>query len=141
MLTNKLLKGTDDLTDALSIRKKVFIDEQGIPKSIERDIYDKSSEHIVVYENNQPIGTGRLVFKEGEYSIGRVAVLQEHRAKKIGSLVVDELKDKAISHGATEVHVHAQKEVEGFYKKLGFEAYGNVYYEAGIKHINMMIKK
>lgn len=141
MITNKFFRGIDDLTDAFFIRKQVFIDEQGISETIERDSYDQSSDHVVIYENSQPIGTGRLVFKYGEYSIGRVAVLKEHRAKNVGALVVNLLKDKAIHHGASEVHVHAQKEVEGFYRKLGYKAYGDIYEEAGIEHISMSINR
>jgi predicted GNAT family N-acyltransferase len=33
--------------------------------------------------------------------------------------------------------VHAQLPVRGFYEKLGFTAYGDVYEEAGIPHISM----
>jgi predicted GNAT family N-acyltransferase len=33
--------------------------------------------------------------------------------------------------------VHAQVPVRGFYEKLGFAAYGEVYEEAGIPHISM----
>ncbi|HVJ48155.1 GNAT family N-acetyltransferase [Desulfitobacterium sp.] len=141
MITHKLLMGTDDLTDAFMIRRRVFIEEQGVPEYIELDSLDQTSEHIVIYDEGQPIGTGRLIVEDGRVLIGRVAVLKEYRSQKIGSIVVNELKGKAFDEGATEVHLHAQKAVQGFYEKLGFKAYGEDFEEAGIWHISMMITK
>lgn len=137
MITYKLLRGTDDLTDAFTIRRKVFIGEQGVPEDIELDSIDQTSEHIVIYDEDQPIGTGRLLVEDGMVLIGRVAVLKEYRSQKIGSIVVNQLRDKAFGNGATEVHLHAQKAVQGFYEKLGFRAYGEEFEEASILHISM----
>lgn len=141
MIKHSLLKGTDDLIDAFTIRRKVFIEEQGVPEDIELDSLDQTSEHIVICDENQPIGTGRLIVEDGTFLIGRVAVLKEYRSQKIGSIVVNALKAKAFDEGANEVHLHAQKVVQGFYEKLGFKAYGEDFEEAGILHISMMITR
>lgn len=137
MITYKMLKGTDNLTDAFAIRRKVFIEEQGVPEDIELDSLDQTSGHIVIYDDKRPIGTGRLLEEDGLVLIGRVAVLKEYRSQKIGSIVVNQLRAKAFKDGATEVHLHAQKAVQGFYEKLGFVAYGEEFEEAGIRHISM----
>lgn len=137
MITYKLLRGTDNLTDAFSIRKKVFIEEQGVPEDIELDSIDQTSVHIVIYDDDKPIGTGRLLEEDGLTLIGRIAVLKEYRSQKIGSRVVNRLRAKAFENGAEEVHLHAQKAVQKFYEKLGFEAYGVEFEEAGILHISM----
>lgn len=137
MIIHKFLRGTDDLTDAFTIRKKVFIEEQGVPEEIELDSIDQTSEHIVIYDEDRPIGTGRLLEEDGLTLIGRVAVLKDDRSQKIGSIVVNQLRAKAFENGATEVHLHAQRAVQGFYEKLGFEAYGEEFEEAGILHISM----
>lgn len=141
MITHRLLRGTEDLTDAFAIRRKVFIEEQAVPEAIELDSLDQTSEHIVIYDEAQPIGTGRLLIEEGIVLIGRVAVLKNYRSQKIGSSVVNLLRAKAFKNGAKEVHLHAQKAVQNFYEKLGFEAYGEEFEEAGILHIRMKTTK
>lgn len=54
-----------------------------------------------------------------------------------GRVLVENMMAKAFEMGAEEIHVHAQTRVRGFYEKLGFEAYGDTYEEAGIEHISM----
>lgn len=139
MITTKLFSGKDDIQEALEVRKAVFINEQGISERIERDEYDKVAEHVIVYENGIPLATGRLLREDNQYTIGRVAVLKEHRSKKLGAVVVNALVEKAFKNGASEVQIHAQKWVQGFYEKLGFRVYGDVFVEAGIEHISMSI--
>ncbi|KAF5272945.1 hypothetical protein FQR65_LT17282 [Abscondita terminalis] len=57
--------------DAQLIRRKVFIEEQNISEAEEWDDQDAVSLHFVMYEQNQPIATARLLQND---SIGRVAV-------------------------------------------------------------------
>ena len=46
--------------DAFSVRRKVFVEEQGVPLSLELDELDKTADHFVVYTENTPIGAGRI---------------------------------------------------------------------------------
>jgi len=140
MLTTQWLSGMDKeaLTDAYAVRFAVFCDEQKIDESIEIDEYDQSSIHVVIYDEEKPVATGRLVVLNDSFSIGRVAVLPEYRGKHIGDLVMRLLIRASVDMGATEQHIHAQTSVRGFYEKLGFKAYGEEYEEAGISHINMV---
>lgn len=121
------------------IREKVFIQGQNIAVDVERDIYDKEADHVVVYEENIAVATGRLIYKDGEYLIGRIGVLPEYRGKRYGDLVVRMLVDKAFRKGAFDVFVHAQLSAVDFYKKIGFKRFGDVYIESGIEHISMSI--
>jgi len=135
----KWLKGTDDLSDAFYVRREVFIKEQGIDENLELDEMDARSDHLVIYMEGRPVATGRLVIADGKYLLGRIAVLKEFRGRKLGKLLVQNLMEKAFQKGAREIHIHAQTSVKAFYEKLGFNAYGDVYEEAGIEHINMKI--
>jgi len=137
MLRVKWLKGTDDLSDAYNVRFQVFVKEQNVPIQLEMDDTDKIAQHIVVYRNNKPIGTGRMFVQDGKYYLGRIAVLREYREQHVGTLVVKSLLKEAFDKGADEVHIHAQIQVQDFYKKVGFVPYGKPFYEAGIEHISM----
>ncbi len=141
MIETKWYKGNEDTKDAFLIRREVFIKEQGVPEEIEMDDQDETADHVVIYDRHKPIGTGRLILVDGQYIIGRIAVLQEARGAKIGDLIVRVLVRKAFDKGAQEVHLHAQTRVQGFYEKIGFVPFGEVYDEAGIPHISMVKKE
>ncbi|HSP20475.1 MAG TPA: GNAT family N-acetyltransferase, partial [Myxococcaceae bacterium] len=81
------VKNEPELFQALAIREVVFIEEQHVPETIERDDEDARAFHLLVFAEGHAIGTGRLVVlpapPEGEAGtwgqIGRMAVLQSHR--------------------------------------------------------------
>ena len=126
--------------DAHFVRNQVFCVEQRISEDIEWDACDDAATHVVLYKNNKAVSTGRMIRKENAYYIGRVATLKEYRGNGYGSSVTQSLVDWAAEHNIGEVHLHAQKYVEAFYKKLGFESYGDVFQETGIEHISMVIR-
>lgn len=77
-------KMTQDLTssiyaDALMIRRRVFIDGQGVPESLEVDDMEAQARHIVGYQEGKPVVVARLIDKElgKTYKVQRVAVLAD----------------------------------------------------------------
>jgi predicted GNAT family N-acyltransferase len=133
----KWINGNVGLEDGYWVRRKVFIEEQKVPEELEIDEYDKAADHVIVYINNSPVATGRLVAINGEDLFGRIAVLKEYRGRGLGKIVVDNLINRAEEKGIGEVHLHAQLTAKGFYESLGFEAYGEIFDDAGIDHIGM----
>lgn len=61
--------------EAKDIRIEVFMKEQGFEN--EFDDIDNISFHIVVFDEEKPIGTCRFFKENDHYTIGRVAVLKE----------------------------------------------------------------
>lgn len=141
MIYADIVQGKDGLDKQYAIRKKVFIEEQGVDESIERDDYDLMCAHVIVYEDKKPVGTGRIIHKEGKALIGRIAVLKEYRGKKYGDLIVRKLVDYGFRNGEETIEVHAQLQVLNFYEGIGFIAYGEEYYESSILHRSMVITK
>ncbi|QGU96668.1 GNAT family N-acetyltransferase [Clostridium bovifaecis] len=134
-------KGNEEIENALDIRRRVFIEEQNVPEEIEIDDIDSFAEHIVIYEGDEPIATGRIFKRDDKFFLGRIAVLKEHRGKHFGEIVVKLLVNRGLNKGAEEIFIHAQTLVKEFYERLGFKSFGEKYYEAGIEHINMSFKK
>ena len=126
--------------DARDIRNSVFCQEQKIDIAIERDEHDLTATFVVIYDENRPVATGRIILKDNQYIIGRIATLKTYRGRGLGKLVVVSLLDWAFKNNVSEVIVHAQKHAEEFYKKIGFSSFGYSYFEAGKEHINMTIK-
>lgn len=141
MIQTKWFQGRDGIKESAPIRLKVFVEEQGVPEEIEMDENDEFADHVVIYENSHPVATGRVIHLNGQFLIGRVAVLKDYRGKGYGDLGVRMLVRKAFDQGASEVHLHAQVKVQRFYEKIGFMPYGRTYQEAGIEHINMIMKE
>ncbi len=129
----------NELSDnARLIRERVFCNEQGVLPEEDFDGSDRHSESVVLLKEGVPVATGRItVGSRGEALLGRIACIAEERGKGCGALVVNELIRRCREKGFDEVFVHSQTRAKGFYKKLGFEEYGDVYMEAGIAHVNM----
>ena len=126
--------------DAFLVRQIVFIHEQRVPAELELDEFDPSATHALAYQDRQCIGTGRLVeLGNGQAQIGRMAVLAQFRGTGIGKQILEKLVDLAISQGAKSIILHSQLTAIPFYEKLGFQAQGDVYDEAGIPHRNMIL--
>ncbi len=120
----------------LSVRYAVFVEEQGIPASIEVDDADASAIHrLALNQDGSPIGTARL---SPNGQIGRVAVLQDYRRSGIGSKLMTALIQDAQTHGYRQVTLHAQLRSVEFYEQLGFRPQGEVFEEVGIPHREMV---
>ena len=122
--------------NAIFIRKKVFVEEQGF-----FDEFDKTDEiatHFIAFDDdNNPVGTCR-VFKDGEgYLFGRLAVLKEHRSKSIGSKLMKAAEDFVKSQKGKYLKLHAQMRAVEFYKKVGYTSYGEIELDEGYPHIWM----
>ncbi len=126
-----------ELELAFKIRKKVFVEGQGVPQENEIDDYEDEAEHILVYSNDQPVGTGRLRVVEGIAKLERICVLPAHRKKGLGRVIMQELEEIAREKGITKVKLHSQTPVQEFYEKLGYQPASEVFMEEEIPHILM----
>jgi predicted GNAT family N-acyltransferase len=124
---------------ALAIRKRVFVDEQGVPEEIEMDRDDKRAFHFLAFEGNQAVGTARVVMRHRNAKIGRMAVLKNYRGKGIGTKLLRRAIVAARTRGAQKIYLHAQVPVIGFYEAMAFRCVGPVFKEAGIPHRKMVL--
>ncbi|HYW57302.1 MAG TPA: YbgC/FadM family acyl-CoA thioesterase [Polaromonas sp.] len=140
MVTVKLGPWAELGVDADRLRKEVFVHEQGVPPEVESDEADNTSLHAVAYNGlGQPVATGRLLQAvAGRAKIGRMAVTRVLRGSGLGREVLHALMGAARERGDTGIRLHAQRSAEVFYNRLGFQAEGEPYVEAGITHIDMV---
>ncbi len=141
----KPVENEGELFQALAIREIVFIEEQSVPESLERDADDAEAFHVLALKGGHAIGTGRLVAlsappagEAGAWGrIGRMAVLQAARKGGTGSRVLEALETEARRRGLKGILLHAQLSAMEFYKRHGYEPYGAVFEEAGMPHLEM----
>jgi predicted GNAT family N-acyltransferase len=134
VLIEKWFSGDQPLTDSHLIRRKVFIEEQQITEQEEIDGTDLHAIHLVLYHQNKPIATGRLLMKDTVIFLGRIAVLPEWRGHQIGKRLVQLLINKAEALGYEQQFLNAQQQVQHFYEQLGFTICGQPFIEANIIH-------
>jgi len=134
-----------------ALRHEVFVVEQQVSPEEEFDAFEGTSWHVMVTTcrheqaiNQHPaLATGRWrITPEGNPKIERCAVSQATRGQGAGATIVKALLN-AIH--LTEpgrypnTYLHAQDHAIPFYEKLGFEARGPVFEEAGILHRKMHV--
>ena len=122
--------------DAKLIREQVFIQEQQIAVADEWDAEDAVSVHFVVYDQDQPIATARLLKNN---SVGRVAVLKSHRGLGIGKLLMQQIIQQAKHQQREFLKLSSQVHAIQFYAGLGFKVEGEQYLDCGIPHIEMRL--
>lgn len=126
---------------AFSIREKVFVEEQGVLLADEFDDYDEPHEdgadHLLVYADTVPAGTGRLRVVEGEAKLERICILSSYRKHGIGRVIIAALEQWAKEKGLAHAKLHGQTQAEGFYQKLGYHTASEMFMEDGIPHVLM----
>lgn len=131
---------TDDLAACHSLRRAVFIDEQGISEADEMDDLDGKAIHLLASIAGRPKGSARLLTCGETGKIGRVCVLADTRGTGLGlALIRAAIEVFRGQPGVTRVKLGSQCHAIGFYEKLGFAAYGPEYDDAGIPHRDMVL--
>ena len=133
--TVRLASWRNDSTALKRVREAVFILEQGISVELEWEGLDWECIHVLAADAMlSPIGTVRLL---PDGTIGRMAVLKDWRRQGVGGALMERLLKEAMDRQIRQLTLNAQVYVTGFYRKFGFQAVGEEFMEAGIRHIKM----
>ena len=136
--TVRIMVWREALPLARPVREKVFVEEQKVPRELEWDEWDESSDHAVAFDaGGEPIGTARLL-PDGR--IGRMAVLADWRGKGVGAALLRAMVDRARDRFIARAVLHAQVQAAGFYRRFGFIERGGPFQEAGIPHVEMALE-
>ena len=137
----QVVVGEEDIASCLKLRRTVFIEEQNVPENEEVDGDDSRCTHILARANGKPIGAARFQYIDDKAKIQRVCVLPEARGTGLGAAIIKKILEVVKSDGRVGVAIlGSQSHAVSFYEKLGFEAYGDEYLDAGILHRDMKIK-
>jgi predicted GNAT family N-acyltransferase len=127
---------TADFASIRHIRSTVFIDEQHVPRELEFDERDALCRHVLAFDGDVAVGTGRLDLDYGG-KIGRVAVIAAHRKSGVGRAIMQRLHEIAREARQPRLWCHAQLTAAPFYEGLGYTRVGPAFEEAGIDHVRM----
>ena len=131
-----------ELYSILQLRAEVFVVEQNCPYQ-DMDNKDQRSFHLMGWKEDRLCAYTRLIppgIAYKEPSIGRVVTSPSIRRTGEGKTLMQHSIEYLQKHYPGEpIHIGAQLYLRKFYSSLGFEAFGDVYLEDGIEHIEMML--
>ena len=137
-LNYKLVASDIELGGAFEVRRRVFVEEQGISEGLVFDDCDSEALHMVVDDGEKVVGAARVLFlAANQVELERMALLEPFRRKRIGRKIISFLDEELRNRQVQLVVLHAQSGVVAFYKSCGFDELGLPFWEAGIKHIKM----
>jgi predicted GNAT family N-acyltransferase len=126
-----------EIDDALELRRRVFVGQQGVTLEADRDGRDPEATHIVALEDGHVVGTCRLVFDHDLARLGRMAVEDDLRGQGVGAAMLAVAEEEARAAGAGRIRLHAQLAARTLYERGGFEVTGREFLEEGIPHLTM----
>lgn len=139
-LTVEKISDKTDLEKAFSIRRLVFVAEQGVDPAAEYDEFEESSSHFLARIDGQSIGTARWRYTKYGVKLERFAVLKEVRGKGVGqalvAAVLDDVNSNPEAEGKTK-YLHSQLAAMPLYAKFGFQSVGDMFEECTIQHYKM----
>jgi len=141
MITAQSITEPTDLDAAFAIRRKVFVEGQGVPAEDEYDEHDRAGAHhyLACTVEGTPCGAARWRKTPNGVKLERFAVLEEYRNQAAGAALLQSvLQDIEVAYPDVQVYLHAQLPAVRFYERHGFVKEGEQFSECDIEHFKMV---
>mgnify|MGYP001303056659 CR=1 FL=1 len=135
----KLNFNDPDFSVIKDIRRIVFTDEIGILESELFDDYDKTSDHFILFNGANIVGSVRIIIIDQQLKLERMAILKKFRSKNYGKDCILQLREYYLNQGYSKIILDSIYSVRGFYKKCNFIEEGEIFQRVGIDHIRMTL--
>lgn len=118
-----LVIGCDSLLMAqvLSVRAQVIVCESSTTHEFGLDRKDQISQHAILYDELQAVGTARLMLSDGYAELSRVVIIKEYRGKQLSSILVQSLIKYARKQRVSVLKVRVDPQLTAYYRTIGFE--------------------
>lgn len=139
-----------ELNLALGVRRRVFVDEMGIPATEEFDAFDSwpvphGITHFLVTVDQQAIATCRINCVHTQCAkLERMAVDRLTRRKGVGRALLRHIeRSDIVEHSLGAFYCYAMKDKELFYRDCGWivEEGHDSLEDAGIPHVAMVLRR
>ncbi|WP_297372240.1 GNAT family N-acetyltransferase [Acidocella sp.] len=128
--------GDEIFAACFAIRWTVFVEEQNVPAHEERDAEDQAAVHFLALIDDTPVATARATHRSPHLvKLSRVAVLKPFRGQGLGEALMTAAHN---AYPGTDFTLNAQLHALPFYQRLGYQAEGAAFDEAGIAHRHMV---
>jgi len=129
----------DEWESYLLFRWEILRKPLGMSKDSLADSIEDESFHLMgIDEEKNVIASGRVHFNsENEAQIRYMAVDENFKRKGVGTEIVKELENYALSKGIERMILNARENAINFYLSLGYEEVGPYQSDTGIPHKTM----
>lgn len=136
----KKVSTKEEQNDAYTVRKKVFVEEQGVSVEEEIDGHEDEAIHFVGYKNNSPIAASRLRFLDQVGKLERLCILKDERGHSYGSKMIEAMEAEIYKKSYPTAKLNAQTHAIQFYERFGYQVTSEEFLDAGIPHVTMIKK-
>ncbi|TCJ13255.1 GNAT family N-acetyltransferase [Flaviaesturariibacter flavus] len=130
--------GTPEYDEMVQLREEILRRPLGL--SFEPGELEKEKDNIlmVAYEDDHLLGCCMLVEEAPDtVRLRQMAVLNDLQGKGIGKALMSFAENIARDRGYKKITMHARKNAQGFYEKMGYKKKGEEFREITIPHYVM----
>jgi predicted GNAT family N-acyltransferase len=131
------VRGEREMAAVLELRHDVFCNEQGVPENEELDGRDNEAIHLVAVQDDQLLGTCRVLMVGNTAQFSRLAVRASARRRGVATALLEAADAETRAAGGRRLVLHAQTYARSLYEGHGYRPRGRVFTEARIEHIAM----
>jgi N-acetylglutamate synthase-like GNAT family acetyltransferase len=129
---------SDDYEQMINLRVSQLLEPIGVPASYIERKKEKNDFLIGAFERNEIIGCCILTPRENTVlQLRQMAVRTDYRGKGVGVAIIEFAEEVAKEKKFSTLMMHARDPVIDFYKKCGYEIFGEPFFEVGIGHHKM----
>lgn len=130
--------GTAEYQQVLKLRDEILRKPLGLTFSNAELEKEKTNIHIAAFEDERMLGCCMLVEEEpGMVRLRQMAVVNDVQGKGIGRALMQFAENLARDRGYKIITMHARKNAQGFYEKMGYTKKGEEFTEITIPHVVM----
>ncbi|MDA0159675.1 GNAT family N-acetyltransferase [Solirubrobacter ginsenosidimutans] len=132
----------DELSAHFAVRRRVFVEQQGLFEGSDRDAYDDLADtlHVVALVDGEVVGTVRLYpLGDGLFKGDRLAVLPDARVHRLGGELVQFAVRTGGALGGSRMVAQVQVPNVRFFERLGWVRDGEAARYHGVMHQPMAI--
>ncbi|MDP4126185.1 MAG: GNAT family N-acetyltransferase [Bacillota bacterium] len=137
----KVAESEDELRQYNSVRREVFVHEQGIFEEKDGDEHDSVALPIIGLDtaSEQVVGVVRCYpLGNGDWMGGRLAVLPGFRGR-LGALLVRKAMEEVQCRGCRNFYAHIQEQNVKFFQRLGWFLTGESSVFSNVVHYDMQV--
>ena len=135
--------GLEEGAPAMEVRRRVFVEERGVPAMEEFDDFDAIAAHLLVWdeEKAQPIAAGRMYPLHGDICIGNIAVTPAYRGQMFDDLALRALLNRVDGLPGARVLFSADAHEQLMLRPFGFTEAGETSFSRGAQRKTMAVDR
>lgn len=130
--------GTPKYQQMVKLREEILRKPLGLHFTPEELEAEKDNLLMAAYEDDQLLGCCMLVEEDPQtVRLRQMAVLNDLQGKGVGKALMNFAENLARDRGYKTITMHARKNAQGFYEKMGYKVKGSEFEEITIPHYVM----